>query len=531
MGCSLAEDATAVSSGSALWTSDSRQQAAWDARRIERRPHLVRPVLTAVLSGLLMSACYWPLNAHWLAWIALVPWLATLSGTSARKVWFYGAILGLVFYGIGLAWLVEVDCVMGAAVVVLLSVWMGLGFRVARLLMDHFSPQALLWVVPLAFVGQEVLRCEGLSQLRFPFLALGYSQSQNHWIAQIASLGGVYAISFLIVLVNAAIAWGITHRSWRGFVPAVASVAAVLVLAAVSRPRDYADLPRIPAACIQVTRDDPRLIRDLARQAVDDASAPRLLVLPEHIAVEELAAKDHSLVSALETLTRTCSAVLCVGAHISAPPGAGCAFSNVAMLIGSDGRILGQQPKMVPLPFFQDGEPGRTQSVTPTPYGMVGMYICYDGLFTDIPRGVVQAGAQVLLVPSMDAQGWPAQVRWQHADMAPFRSIELRRCAVRANGAGISQIIDATGRVTARRTDEDGAGVVLGDVYLVSEQTTFVHGGYLLAPTVGIGFLLLVAWLTCRQWWTRLASRRLPTGPRRMLPAYGTAARPSSLLS
>jgi len=110
-------------------------------------------------------------------------------------------------------------------------------------------------------------------------------------------------------------------------------------------------------------------------------------------------------------MARKCRAVICVGAHTKAPSDAACDFNNVSMLIGSDGRILGEQPKLVPLPFFYDGLPGRTQSVTPTEHGTVGTYICYDGLFTDIPRRAVDAGAEVLLVPSMDAESWPAQER------------------------------------------------------------------------------------------------------------------------
>ena len=161
----------------------------------------------------------------------------------------------------------------------------------------------------------------------------------------------------------------------------------------------------------------------------------------------------------------------------------------------------------MPLPFFRDGVPGEAQSVTPTEYGAVGTYVCFDGLFTDIPRRVVDAGAEVLLVPNMDAETWPAQERWQHADMAPFRSIELRRCAVRANGSGISQIIDATGRVTACRTHDDGSGIVLGEVYLLSERTAFVRGGYLLVQAAGIGFVVIVVWLTLSEWRGRIARR------------------------
>ncbi|HVP12002.1 MAG TPA: nitrilase-related carbon-nitrogen hydrolase [Phycisphaerae bacterium] len=491
---------------SALPVSEVRTRGALAVSRSEAYPSVTRCCLATTLSGLMMSGCYWPVNAHWLAWMALVPWLVMLPTASAGGAWLYGMGLGLVFYGTGAAWLLSVHGPLAAVAIIVLAVWMGSTFRVARLLMDRFSPTAMLWALPLAFVGQEYLRCEGFAQLRFPFLALGYSQSENHWIAQIASIGGVYGVSFLIVLVNATIAWGITRRSWRDCVPAVASIAAVLALAAISQPGDYSGLPRIRSACIQVAGSNAAMSRDLAQQAVDDPSRPRLVVLPEHT-IAGPAAENHAVVRALAALASTCRTIICVGAHTSAPCDAACDFNNVAMLIGSDGRILGEQPKLVPLPFCRDGVPGRTQSVTPTEYGTVGTYVCFDGLFTDIPRRAVEAGAEVLLVPNMDDQTWPAQERWQHADMAAFRSIELRRCAVRANGAGISQIIDATGRVTACRTQDDGPGIVLGDVYRLSVQTAFVRGGHLLAPAVGIGFVVIIAWLTVAEWHGRIKRR------------------------
>lgn len=469
----------------------------------------------------MMAGCFWPFNAHWLAWIALVPWLFILPRVSARSVWLYGTLLALVFYGIGLAWLFRVHGALAAVVILVLAIWMGLAFRVARLLMDRFSLAAIVWAVPLALVGQDIVRCEGLPHLRFPFLAWGYSQSHNLWIAQIASIVGVHGISFLIVLVNAVIAWGITQRCWRAFLPTIASITAVLALAAISQPGDYSHLPRIPSACVQVANHQPDQSSDLARQALNDPSRPRLVVLPEHT-IAEYATEDHPLVQGFATMARTRGAIICVGAHTRAPRNASCDFNNVAMLIGSDGRILSEQPKLVPLPFFRDGVPGRTQSVTPTDYGTIGTYICYDGLFTDIPRRVADAGAEVLLIPSMDAQDWPALERWQHADMSPFRSIELRRCAVRANGAGISQIIDAAGRVTACRTDADGSGVVFGSVYLSSERTPFVRGGYLFAQGVAIAFLATIVWLTASEWCTRIA-RCLAPQPAWRLPAPATS--------
>jgi apolipoprotein N-acyltransferase len=500
----LAENTITGPPVSALVIPDGRVLEALEGRGVAERLSFAWPCLAATLSGLMMAGCYAPFDVPWLAWVALVPWLVVLPRVSARGAWLYGTVFGLVFYRIGLAWFFSVIGPMAGVVIVGLAVWMGLAFRVARLLTDRFSPAAMMWGVPVALLGQDILRCEGLPQLRFPFLALGYSQSHNHWIAQIASIGGVHAISFLIVLVNAAIAWGVTRWCWRGFLPAIASISAVIALAAAAQPRDYSRFPRLSAACIQAANQSPERVRDLTRQAVDDPSRPRLLVLPEHT-IAGYATESHPLVHALANMARTCRAIICVGAHTKAPRDAVCDYNNVSMLIGSDGQVIGEQPKLVPLPFFRDGVPGRSQSqsVTPTEYGTVGTYVCYDGLFSDIPRRVVDAGAEVLLVPNMDEERWPAQERRQHADMAPFRSIELRRCAVRANGAGISQIVDATGRVTACRTHGDGSGIVLGDVYVVSERTPFVLAGHFFAPAVGIAFLAIAGWLTFSGWRAR----------------------------
>jgi len=128
------------------------------------------------------------------------------------------------------------------------------------------------------------------------------------------------------------------------------------------------------------------------------------------------------------------------------------------------------------------------------------MYVCYDGLFTDHPRRLVALGAQLILVPVMDAVRWPDQELWQHADMAPLRSIELRRSTVRAASSGISQIIDPAGRVVAGRNRAEGPGIISAKVPMSSLTTPFVRGGYLFATATGLAFLAAIAILTLTQW-------------------------------
>lgn len=90
------------------------------------------------------------------------------------------------------------------------------GFAWARMLMDRFGDRAMLWAVPLAWMGQEVTRAPKVSaRWRFGFLALGYSQSAASPVAQLASSVGVYGLGGLIVIANVALAWLAIRRTQR----------------------------------------------------------------------------------------------------------------------------------------------------------------------------------------------------------------------------------------------------------------------------------------------------------------------------
>src|SRR5262249_49219793 len=155
-------------------------------------------------------------------------------------------------------------------------------------------------------------------------------------------------------------------------------------------------------------------------------------VLPEHT-IGETSDENHWLIRASKQIARNHDTFICIGADARAVRGQKCDYDNVGMLIDPHGKILLQQSKLVPLPFFIDGNPGKSQITAATPFGTVGVFVCYDGLFTDIPRRLADQGAELFLVPNMDPDRWPEQERNQHASMAPFRSIELRRCAARSN--------------------------------------------------------------------------------------------------
>ena len=103
------------------------------------------------------------------------------------------------------------------------------------------------------------------------------------------------------------------------------------------------------------------------------------------------------------------------------------------------------------------------------------MMICYEAAFPFVARQLVQGGAQVLVNISNDTWlgGIPAATE-QHFVMSIFRAVENRRPLIRTATAGISSVVDPTGRLLFRSTLQEG--VLRGTVFPRQEVT--VYGRY-----------------------------------------------------
>jgi apolipoprotein N-acyltransferase len=127
-------------------------------------------------------------------------------------------------------------------------------------------------------------------------------------------------------------------------------------------------------------------------------------------------------------------------------------FQNTAFVIGPDGEIVFSQAKSVPIQFFRDGEPAATQQLWESPWGKVGICICYDLSFSRVTDELVRQGAELLIVPTMDVMHWGQRQHELHAMIAPSRAAEYGVPIVRVCSSGISQVVDPRGRVTASLT-------------------------------------------------------------------------------
>jgi apolipoprotein N-acyltransferase len=142
------------------------------------------------------------------------------------------------------------------------------------------------------------------------------------------------------------------------------------------------------------------------------------------------------------------------------------AYHNSALLFDAQARLVDHYEKvhLVPygeyvplkkwLPFIRkmvaqvgDFIPGQTGKALEWHQSRLGVQICYEIIFPELSRAMVQNGTNLLINITNDAWFGETSAPRQHFSMAVFRAIENRRALARAANTGISGYIDPVGRI------------------------------------------------------------------------------------
>ncbi len=156
------------------------------------------------LSLLLQSLLPAPRDIWPLAYIAMVPWLIVIGGTSKPR-WVYVSawMLGFAFFLINMAWM-EVPT--GAGYIAL-SAFLACYFPLAACPIRHAVRRRripLSVAFPVVWVGAEYLR--GIVLSGFPWFFLGHSHHGVLPMIQISDLVGAYGVTFVLAALNGAVA-------------------------------------------------------------------------------------------------------------------------------------------------------------------------------------------------------------------------------------------------------------------------------------------------------------------------------------
>ena len=392
------------------------------------------------------------------------------------------------------------------------------------------SIRRALGAAPFLWVAVELARTRITA---FPWELLGYAQTGNFALTRIATLTGVYGLSFEILLVNSVFAAAFLVAQEQRKRLLVAACVAVVVLQAgqwLAPPplaTDHTALlvqPNIPIqeGAMWTKEYFQDTLRDLTATSLHPAGEPAgekagqrydLIVWPE--SPSPFYTNDPMFRDAVSALARQ-SGTWVVAGSIGITPamhsvGATSQIFNSAALVNPQGEWVGRYDKVHLVPFgeylpfpqlfaFAGGltrEVGEFQggaSRTPLQAGTerFGTFICYESIFPDEVRQGPLKGAGVLLNISND--GWYGDSgAWkQHLQQTEMRAIENDRWLLAATNTGMTASIDPFGQILVATPRK--VRTVLAAPYALSTGTTFYtrHGDWFayLCAIISAGALL-----------------------------------------
>jgi apolipoprotein N-acyltransferase len=332
--------------------------------------------------------------------------------------------------------------------------------------------QALLWVLVLSGARRVVKKYEsGWTVLALPVIAvaadtllarftpdgnwgsLGYTQTEVPPIAQLASLGGVGAILFVLMLVNSALGLAVTYgMRLRGAVPAYAGTALVLVASVVfgywrlqaettGNPVTFG-IASVDDFIKGPSTDESRDVWEQYETQVQQlaASGATFVLLPEKIDV--LSSADAGARQAqLADLARRNHVWLVVGLGVDT----GSERRNEAWWFAPDGRLATNYLKHFMAPPEREFVSGSEFPVNDIEGVRYGVAICKDMHFASLGRGFGARDAAVMFVPAWDFD----LDAWLAANMTKLRGVENGYAVVRSSRNGLLSISDPYGRYVA----------------------------------------------------------------------------------
>jgi apolipoprotein N-acyltransferase len=406
---------------------------------------------------------------------------------------------------------------------------------------NPFSRRALL-LAPVAWVAVELGRTRITG---FPWDLLGISQVDNIPLSHIASVTGVYGLSFEIMVVNTALAAAFVIRSERGQRSKrqpllLATAAAIVVLQAgrlISPPafptdhtarlvqqnipvlqgsdwtKEYFDGTLRDLSVVSLTAPSVNLPgQDPSKRGASSAH-PDLIVWPESPA--PFYSTDPAFRDVVSNIARESQSWMLMGSlgtrNAAESTTHATQLFNSGILVSPGGEWGERYNKMHLVPFGEyvpfrrifsfaggltkevgDFSPGTSRAALQAA-NKLGVFICYESIFPDEIRQLAANGAEVFVNISNDGWYGDSGAYAQHLKQARMRAVENNRWLLRDTNTGVTAAIDPYGRVVSTIPRKVRAALDAG--YALTNVTTFYtrHGDWFayLCAIISIAGLLL----------------------------------------
>jgi apolipoprotein N-acyltransferase len=500
--------------------------------------------LWAILAGLLLAASLPKISIAGLAWVA--PGLILLSavGTGGKRAFRIGYVAGLTHYLASIYWLLLIPVrgfpILGWAALsgfmaLYPALWTWLAWKLfpAKLsgegsasYLENLAEQFLavpwarrmFWAITGAalWVALEMTSARFLGG--FPWNLLGSSQYKLVPLIQIASVTGIYGLSFLVVWSALSLLCAgmvvVRHPAKRSawmaeiILPMLAVVALYVAgYQKLLRPEEKTPQvtvaliqPSIPQSLIWDPQEDAHRFQQLLQLSQSAAQGkPDIIIWPE-AALPRMLRYDQEIYEATTELARTNHAWMIVGSDDEEPRPQATSprdadHFNASFLVSPDGRLVERYKKRnlvifgeyLPfskwLPFLKyftpiDGffTPGDriTPFIMPDLKIKVSVLICFEDVFPHFAREYVDDDTDFLINITNDGWFGEGAAQWQQGAAGVFRAVENGLPLVCCSNNGLTCWADRFGRL--RQIFEADQHGIYGEGYLLAQIPVLAPG-------------------------------------------------------
>ena len=488
--------------------------------------HLGLTVIIALLAGgafILALAPYgiWP--------VALVSpailYALLMPDMTGRRAFLIGQAYGTGLWCVGAFWLYTSIHVYGSTpvwlaliMIALMGLGMGLFHGFLALIFNRVVGKQ-----PLSFAALWVLQEWMKTWLftGFPWLFVGYAFTEQYWLSSLAPVAGVFAVSFVAVLLGASVVELLRRRAGY-MIPSIAllvvSCSLWLINPQWTKPKGTPDLSvsliqgNIPQDLKWLTEYQIETLKIYATLTRDEWG--RDIVLWPESSIPMIQTEAVGFINEMVKMAKETDTAWVTGipykdeAAFDASKDKYAPFYNSVVALGAQADGLYKKQRLVPfgeyIPFegVLDILPNLAGSQDIMSYSRgsdhqsplrvrghnLGAAICYEVAYPDTTRKNA-IGTDFLLTISNDAWFGTSAGPLQHLQMVQMRALENGRWFMRATNTGVTAIIDHKGRIVARAPQFERT-VLRGNIQARVGNTPFMRFGQY--PILFIMALLLV---------------------------------------
>ena len=506
-------------------------------------------ILLLCLSGLLTGITVAFPQFGVLGWLTLIPFaifllsVASDKSTKLYSMYLYGFAFFMSYYVVIFHWFVNLyplefidGMTKGGALAVVLfasvglsffqAVQSGLLFIIAALIFRSRIGQRLECLKPLVITALwTVLEWyHTLGWWGTPWSRISIGQTRMLFGIQTASVLGSYFVTFLVVLANAYLAYGIIAvinkkdrlRKKALVLSSVICLSAILIQYGGGFCLWLANAPdgdeeRVTVAVIQgniasgekweedTAEKTLRIYAEYTKKAADEGA--EIVVFPETALPWEVK-EGNKRYTYLSELAKNCKVTILAGVFTSEGEGKDRKEYNSIVCFTPDGKMsdtVYNKRHLVPfgefVPFktlietlvppladlvMSAGEvaQGEGANIFRLKEANIGSLICFDSIFEELTLESARAGAELICLSTNDSWFTDSAALYMHTAQAQLRAVESGRYIARAANTGISAVVTHRGEIV-EQLDPLVDGMIVEEVELHTERTVYSYVGNL----------------------------------------------------